>query len=178
MHVAVMHANTTGRAAELAGRVKETLGPAELIVTEFTAVMGVHTGPGFLGLAFYSDEGIPRPSPAPRPGRGLLDRDVRVLEETLGAPPSAQGAPAVVMLSGLPGAGKSHLARQLAARRPFVQLDSDRLRRALFKRPAYSQAENLRLFNAYHELRRLLSGACPSSATPRTSRKPTGGPCG
>lgn len=56
MHVAVMHANTPDYAAELADRVREALAPAELLVTEFTAVMGVHTGPGFLGLAFYSDE--------------------------------------------------------------------------------------------------------------------------
>ncbi len=159
MHVAVMHANAPERAAELAERVRDSLHPAELIVTEFTAVMGVHTGPGFLGLAFYSDQGIPRPSPAAvQKWRRLLERDVGALERELGGVRSAHGTPAAVVLVGPPGAGKSHLARALAARHPFAHLDSDRLRRALFERPEYTNAENLRLFKAYHELMaRLLS---------------------
>jgi DegV family protein with EDD domain len=151
-HVAVMHANAPERAAELAERVREGLGPAELIVTEFTAVMGAHTGPGFLGLAFYSDEGLPRPEPVAKPGRWLLERDTRVLEEALGERPAAGGKPVALVLSGLPGAGKSHLARALAARHRFVHLDSDRLRKALFKQPSYSQSESFRLFGAYHEV--------------------------
>ena len=150
MHVAVMHANAPERAAALAERVRRELDPAELVVSEFTAVMGVHTGPGFVGLAFYSDEGLSRPQPAPK--RRLLERDARVLEEALGELPKAGGKPVAVVLSGPPGAGKSHLARALAARYPFAHLDSDRLRRALFKRPSYTQAENFRLFSAYHEV--------------------------
>ena len=54
LHVAVMHAAAPARAEELAALVKERFAPAELLVTEFTAVMGIHTGPGFVGLAFYS----------------------------------------------------------------------------------------------------------------------------
>ncbi len=59
LHIAVMHAEAPVRADELAALVRERFSPAELIVTEFTSVMGVHTGPGFVGLAFYSDESTP-----------------------------------------------------------------------------------------------------------------------
>ncbi len=30
--------------------------PVELYVTQFTPVMGVHTGPGVLGIAFYWED--------------------------------------------------------------------------------------------------------------------------
>jgi predicted kinase len=177
MHVAVMQANAPERAAAMAERVRDALGPAELIVTEFTTVMGVHTGPGFLGLAFYSDEGLSRPQPVAKPRRWLLERDARVLEEALGEKPAAGGKPVAVVLSGPPGAGKSHLARALAARHPFVQLDSDRLRKVLFKRPAYSQAESFRLFRAYHEVMdRLLAGGvsviCDATNLKEAYRRP------
>jgi fatty acid-binding protein DegV len=52
-----MHADSAERAEELAEMVRVRWAPAELFVTEFTSVMGVHTGPGFVGLAFYSDPG-------------------------------------------------------------------------------------------------------------------------
>lgn len=46
------------------------------------------------------------------------------------------------MLSGLPGCGKSHLARELAAQTPAVVVSSDRVRRLLFSRPTYSEGEH------------------------------------
>jgi predicted kinase len=163
MHVAVMHADAPSRAAAVASRIRSSVGPGELLVTEVTPVMGVHTGPGFVGIAFYSDEGLPRPKAARSKWEWLLERDVRVLQEALGEiPGGGEQPPVAVVLSGLPGAGKSHLARALAGRHPFVQLDSDRLRRALFKSPKYSQGENFRLFSAYHELMgRLLGRGVP-----------------
>jgi len=56
VHVAVMHAEAPERALQLAALVRGRLAPIELIVTEFTHAMGVHTGPGFVGLAFYSEQ--------------------------------------------------------------------------------------------------------------------------
>lgn len=162
MHIAIMHAGLPGQAREFADRVRESFRPKELVVAEFTAVMGVHTGPGFLGVAFYSDEGIPLRTPPTKRRHWLLDRDVRVLEDALGPLPKPVAKPAVVVLSGLPGAGKSHLARELIKRYRFAHLESDRVRQALFERPSYTQAENLRLFNAYHEvLDRLLARGIP-----------------
>ena len=55
LHVAVQHTNAPEEAEQLAGLVRSELDPAELFVTEFTQVMGVHTGPGLLGFAFYSE---------------------------------------------------------------------------------------------------------------------------
>ena len=176
MHVAVMHANAPGNAEALADRVRNELAPAELLITEFTPVMGVHTGPGFFGLAYYAEEETEEPpTGAKRPT--LLERDAAVLEEALGDTIATGAQPAAVVLSGPPGAGKSHLARAVAARHPFAQLDSDRLRRALINRPSYSLAESARLFAAYHEvmdrlLARGVSVICDATNLKEIYRRP------
>ncbi|MBI4301158.1 MAG: DegV family protein [Chloroflexi bacterium] len=54
LHVAVMHANVPEEAERLRAEVASQFYCAELYVTEFTPVMGAHTGPGMVGLAFYS----------------------------------------------------------------------------------------------------------------------------
>lgn len=56
LHVGVMHADALAEAEGCAREVQARFGPAEVIVSEFTSVMAVHTGPGFLGVAFYEDE--------------------------------------------------------------------------------------------------------------------------
>jgi DegV family protein with EDD domain len=56
LHVVVMHANATDRALELRNRISAHFDCSELFITEFTPVMGVHTGPGLVGVAFYSDQ--------------------------------------------------------------------------------------------------------------------------
>jgi len=58
LHVAVMHADAADRALELRNRISTHFDCSELFITEFTPVMGVHTGPGLVGVAFYSDEPI------------------------------------------------------------------------------------------------------------------------
>lgn len=60
--------------------------------------------------------------------------------------------PGLVLVGGLPGTGKSHLSRLLAQRVPVTVIESDAMRRILFPRPAYSAAENARLFGAIHEV--------------------------
>ena len=55
LHVIVMHANVSHEAEKLKDRVVSEFACAELFTTEFTPVMGVHVGPGLLGLAFYVD---------------------------------------------------------------------------------------------------------------------------
>ena len=55
LHICVQHTNVPELAEELAQRVREAFQPEELIVQEFTQVMGVHTGPGLLGFAFYTE---------------------------------------------------------------------------------------------------------------------------
>lgn len=53
-HICVHHTNVPDKAADLAERVRSQLQPKELLIREFTQVMGVHTGPGLLGFAFYT----------------------------------------------------------------------------------------------------------------------------
>ncbi len=56
LHVCIHHTDAAAEAAELARRVRETLNPAELYVSEFTRVMGAHTGPGLLSASYYVEE--------------------------------------------------------------------------------------------------------------------------
>ena len=56
VHVAVMHAAAPERAGELRDRIANRFNTVELFITEFTPVMGVHTGPGLVGAAFYAEE--------------------------------------------------------------------------------------------------------------------------
>jgi DegV family protein with EDD domain len=56
LHAAVMHVDAADRARELACQVQTRFRPAELLVSEFTSAMAAHTGPGFVGLAYYRDD--------------------------------------------------------------------------------------------------------------------------
>ncbi|MBI2918834.1 MAG: DegV family protein [Chloroflexi bacterium] len=51
--LAVMHADARPEAEELRRRAQSTLQCVETYLTEFTPVMGSHTGPGLLGLAYH-----------------------------------------------------------------------------------------------------------------------------
>ncbi len=56
LHVAVMHADALGEAIILKDRITSQFECEEIYVTEFTPVMGVHTGPGLIGVAFYGED--------------------------------------------------------------------------------------------------------------------------
>jgi DegV family protein with EDD domain len=56
LHVAVMHANAPDKALQLKNRIASQFNCVELFITEFTPVMGVHTGPGLVGVAFYGEQ--------------------------------------------------------------------------------------------------------------------------
>lgn len=58
LHVIVMHGGASHEAEKLKDRVVSEFHCVELHTTEFTPVMGVHTGPGLLGLAFYAEQDI------------------------------------------------------------------------------------------------------------------------
>jgi DegV family protein with EDD domain len=55
LHVAVMHADALVEALKLKDRITAQFECREIYVTEFTPVMGVHTGPGLIGVAFYGE---------------------------------------------------------------------------------------------------------------------------
>ena len=56
LHVAVMHADSQDRAISLRDQIASKFNCVELFITEFTPVMGVHTGPGLVGVAFWSED--------------------------------------------------------------------------------------------------------------------------
>ena len=87
---------------------------------------------------------------------GLRPADLERLRSAYAeALPDTTGAsPSLVILCGLPGTGKSHFARELARRAPFVWLNSDRTRKLLVDTPSYSRREHRRVFSAMHVLTR------------------------
>jgi len=78
--------------------------------------------------------------------------DVQRLTESLGELPEPVAEPTFIVVSGLPGTGKTYFCSQLAQRLPFVILESDALRKTLFSSLSYSSKESSRLFRAIHLL--------------------------
>ena len=54
--VNVMEADDPEDARALSRRIESDFNCREIIVSQFTPVMGLHTGPGLLGVAFYTDD--------------------------------------------------------------------------------------------------------------------------
>jgi DegV family protein with EDD domain len=55
VHVMVQHADELEEAKKLAAEIESRFNCAEMLITEFSPVMGVHTGPGLLAIGFYAD---------------------------------------------------------------------------------------------------------------------------
>ena len=95
-------------------------------------------------------------SPPPAASPPSLDDDCAVLRRALLGDIAARGLrPAggrLLLLAGLPGSGKSHFARELAARHPFLTLETDRLRKLLAPQPRYTPEEHRRVFESCHLL--------------------------
>ena len=88
--------------------------------------------------------------------------DVKRLTESLGQLPEPMVEPTFIVVSGLPGTGKSHFCSRLAERLPLLILESDALRKTLCPSPSYSSEESSRLFRACHLLiERLLKKGTP-----------------
>jgi predicted kinase len=81
-----------------------------------------------------------------------IEADVRRLVKSLGHLPRPEVSPVFIVVSGLPGTGKSYLSRQLAERLSYPILESDALRKQLFRAPTYSAIESGILFRAIHRL--------------------------
>ena len=78
--------------------------------------------------------------------------DAHLLSRNLGQFPDPEAKPTLIVVSGLPGTGKTYFGSKLAERLPFVILESDTLRKMLFPSPTYTPAESARLFQAIHRL--------------------------
>ena len=72
--------------------------------------------------------------------------------EVAEVPARPHGRPAVVLLMGLPGVGKSHVARLLCARLGAAHVATDELRSRLFIAASYTDAENRAVFGAAEAL--------------------------
>ena len=79
-------------------------------------------------------------------------RDVKRLWASLPEGPPPVARPVMVVISGLPGSGKTYFGRMLRAQLPLIVLESDALRKTLFPSPRYTSAENARLFSDCHSL--------------------------
>ena len=77
---------------------------------------------------------------------------VAQLRSEIGAPAVPSGRPALVMLMGFPGAGKSHCARLLAARLGAAHVATDHLRSRLFIAASYADEENRAVFSVAEAL--------------------------
>ncbi|MCS7206429.1 MAG: DegV family protein [Dehalococcoidia bacterium] len=56
LRVNIMHANAPDEAHTLRQRIENHFLCRQVLVTVFTPVIGAHTGPGLLGVAFYKDD--------------------------------------------------------------------------------------------------------------------------
>lgn len=81
-----------------------------------------------------------------------VDDLVTLLRTEIGAPAVPHGTPAVVVMMGVPGVGKSHCARSLAARLGAAHVASDQLRSRLFIAASYAEEENATIFRCVEVL--------------------------
>lgn len=80
------------------------------------------------------------------------DNALSILRNSLARVPEPLSKSLLIIMVGLPGTGKTHLAQRLVRRFPAAVLESDRVRGALFRRPSHSFEENSFLFDVCHEL--------------------------
>lgn len=76
----------------------------------------------------------------------------RRLATSLHPLPEPEAQPTVIVVSGLPGTGKSYFCLRLSERLPFIILESDALRKKLFPNPTYTAEESAYLFRTIHYL--------------------------
>ncbi len=81
-----------------------------------------------------------------------ISTDLVKIKDSLSTIPEPVVTPPFVVVSGLPGTGKSFFCRRLAETMPFIVLESDAFRKILFPHPSYNNEENARLFSACHSL--------------------------
>jgi predicted kinase len=78
--------------------------------------------------------------------------DVQSLKQNIKEIPESVDRAAFIVVSGLPGVGKSYFSRKLAERLHSVIVETDAMRKQLFAIPTYGRTENKRLFDACHRL--------------------------
>jgi predicted kinase len=72
--------------------------------------------------------------------------------ERLAIPEESAGRPVLVLLSGLPGTGKSYFARRLAKATGAIVIETDMVRRTLYHPPRYTPGESFFVYQVSHHL--------------------------
>ena len=85
-------------------------------------------------------------------GASELTAEVEKLKSGLPKSPYPVARPVLIVVCGLPGAGKSYFSRLLTEQVSLLVLESDSLRKVLFPRPTYKSTESTQLFTAIHIL--------------------------
>jgi predicted kinase len=80
-----------------------------------------------------------------------IDTAVSAILRDVGRTKTAQEHPFLLVLTGLPGTGKSTLAARLHELTGAAVLESDHARRLLFSEPTHSARESAHLFRALHQ---------------------------
>jgi predicted kinase len=83
---------------------------------------------------------------------GRLNADIKRLIMSLGDLPESSASPVLIVVSGLPGTGKSYLSARLAEKLDYIILESDAIRKQMFSSPVYSAEESTSLFRVIHQL--------------------------
>lgn len=81
-----------------------------------------------------------------------LAQFVAKVERVLPDSQETTAKPVLLLLCGLPGTGKSFLARRLAEALPFVIIESDMIRKILFPQPGYTAQESRWVHRTCHAL--------------------------
>ena len=84
------------------------------------------------------------------------DQAIAKVEESLQGTEETTAQPVLLLLTGLPGTGKSYLARRLSEFLPFVVIESDQVRKTLFPEPRYTAQESRLVHRTCHALMRKL----------------------
>jgi len=81
-----------------------------------------------------------------------IEAEIELLSQSLYELPEPVSNSSLIIISGLPGTGKSFFSRKLAERLPCVIIESDAIRKIFFHTPVYTVQENKQLFALCHKL--------------------------
>ena len=77
----------------------------------------------------------------------IANMNINQIRDQLPRMPDPMAKAVFVVLSGLPGTGKSHFAKHLSLELPFAIIETDFIRKILFPKPTYSGKESAKLFD-------------------------------
>lgn len=81
-----------------------------------------------------------------------LEEAVAKVERHLEVPEETTSKPVLILMTGLPGTGKSHVSRMIQQALPAVIVQSDFVRKLLFPRPRYTAEESDTVYRTCHEV--------------------------